>query len=154
MPNYNNILKFFDEYISHYRELLSFENEKLNLIATDNISELSTGLSKEQALIMKGSSFETKRMRLMKDEGLSDVKFQAIIDGAPAEYSAKLHTAFNELSKYVTEVKRINDHSLSIVRGKLSAIEARISSTSSDIYDEKGGRKHSIGSLAAVNKNI
>jgi len=154
LTNYNTIIDFFDEYISHYKELLSFENKKLELIVENNVSELSTSLSREQALIMKGGSLETKRINLLKNEGLNNAKFQEIIDQAPVEYSTMLSNRFSELSKFVNEVKRINDNSLSIVKNKLSAIDKKLSNNLADTYDINGGKRHSSNGISAVSKNI
>ena len=154
MHNYNTIITFFDEYITHYRELLSFENIKLEMIVSNNVLELSSSLSKEQALIMKGNSLESKRLKLFEKEGFKNIKFQKLIDEAPQEYSSMLNTKFIELSKYINEVKRINDNGLSIVKEKLAKIEAKSSNKTSDTYDGKGGKKHSSAMPSAISKNF
>lgn len=148
------MIDFFDEYILHYKELLAFENQKLELIVANNVTELSNCLSKEQALIMKGNSLEKKRISLMNEQGLSDIKFGEIIDNSPKEFSTRLKSSYSELSKYVNEVKRINTNAMEIVNGKLSAVESKLSKTNNDTYDVKGGKKRESNSTSALTKNI
>ena len=50
--DYFKLVRFFNEYIAHYKELLDFEYSKLDIINNDKIEELSRSLSKEQALII------------------------------------------------------------------------------------------------------
>jgi len=154
LSDYSTMIDFFDEYILHYKELLAFENQKLELIVANNVTELSNCLSKEQALIMKGNSLEKKRISLMNEQGLSDIKFGEIIDNSPKEFSTRLKSSYSELSKYVNEVKRINTNAMEIVNGKLSAVESKLSKTNNDTYDVKGGKKRESNSTSALTKNI
>ncbi len=151
MPDYNTIISFFDEYISHYRELLSFENQKFEYIITNKVSELGNCLSKEQALIMKGNSLETKRVSLLEKEGLAGMKFKELVDSAPEQYAVKIKSRFNELSKYISEVKRINDEAMGLVRSKLAVIESKL--PTGNTYDGKGDRKSTINS-SSLTRNI
>ena len=66
MSDYNKIIAFFDEYITHYREFLQFEYLKLDMINNNQIEKLSSSLSTEQALIMKTNSLETKRLKVLE----------------------------------------------------------------------------------------
>ena len=154
MRDYNLIINFFDEYINHYRELLSFENVKLNYIITNNVTELSNCLGKEQALIMKGNALESKRISMLEKQGLRDMKFKDIIESSPEQYSNKLSSVFGELSKYVSEVKRINDEALSIVKTRLTTIEKKLSKGKSETYDGKGDKKRSVPIFSSLAKNI
>lgn len=153
MPDYNKIIDFFDECIEHYKELLSFENKKLEYITSNNVDELSNGLGREQALIMKGNSLETKRVEILKKQGVSDIKFKELIESAPDEFSGKLNARYLELLKYINEVKRINGYSLNMVEEKLNYIEERISQNNST-YDMSGEKKHAVSSGSAISKNV
>lgn len=154
MPNYELLIDFFNEYNNHYKELLSFENTKFQYIVSNNVIELGNSLGKEQALIMKGNSLEAKRLSLLEKQGLKGVKFQDIIDDAPEQYSYKLSSLFSELSKYVSETKRINDEALSAVKTRLSAIDQKLSKQSNDVYDGKGGKKHTSNTFSSLAKNV
>ncbi len=154
MINYKNILIFFDEYIAHYRELLSFENQKLSLLVDNDIKKLNDSLSKEQALVMKGNSLEAKRIKLMKDQGIENISFSEIIDNSPIEYKMKLTESFEALKKYVNETKRINDNAMMTVNNRLSDIDKRLSTKESSTYDEHGGKNLKTSFSSSLSRNI
>lgn len=153
MHNYKQIIEFFEQYINHYMELLDFENTKLSCILSNNVKDLNSCLGKEQALIMKGKNLEAKRLELLKKEGFGESTFSEMIEAAPEEYKQKLQTVFSQLSKYVLEVKRINDEAMNVVRVKLNSIENKLSRTSGELYNDKGGRNHTAMSVS-MTKNV
>lgn len=153
MHNYKLIIEFFEQYINHYIELLDFENKKLGYIISNNVGELSNCLGREQALIMMGNNLEAKRLELLRKESLGDATFGEMIQSAPDEYRNKLQSVFSELSKYVLEVKRINDEAMNVVRVKLNSIENKLSHNSGEIYNGKGGRNHTAMSVS-MTKNV
>ncbi len=153
MHNYNLIIDFFGQYTDHYIELLDFENKKLKYIISNDVKELSNCLGKEQALIMKGKNLESKRIELLKKEGLGESSFGEMIQVAPDEYKNNLQSVFSGLSKYVLEVKRINDEAMNVVRVKLNSIENKLSHNSGEIYNDKGSRNHAAMSVS-MTKNV
>ena len=153
MPDYNIIISYFDDCINHYKELLAFENQKLGYILENNISELGNCLSREQALIMKGNSLESRREAIFKEQGLSGNTFMEIIQNTPESYKYKLTQKFDELSKYVLQAKKINEEALDIVKKRLNYIENK-SASSTETYDLKGDKKHSSPQMATLKKSI
>ncbi len=153
MHNYKLIIDFFGQYTDHYIELLDFENKKLKYIISSDVNQLSSCLGKEQALIMKGNNLEAKRIDILKKEGLGETSFGEMIQSAPDEYKDKLQSVFSGLSKYVLEVKRINDEAMNVVRVKLNSIENKMSHNSGEIYNDKGGRNHTAMSVS-MTKNV
>ena len=154
MADYDSIITFLNEYIRHYRDLLAFENQKLELVMSGKVSELNNSLSKEQALIMKGNSLETKRIALMEKEGLGGLELSKIIEQAPSEYKTKLAEIREKLSKYILEVKRINDSSMSAVNEKLDTINKKLRNTEIDTYDEHAKKKQIAKISESLSKNI
>lgn len=150
MLDYQKLLNFFDEYISHYRELLRFETEKLRLIAEDDLKGLENCIGREQALVMKTNAFEKKRLELMPKEKT----FKAIIDEAPIEFKAQLEARYLDLSKAVLKVKEINDSAKDVITKKLAFIEKAINGTSSQTYDKSGAKSASKGVFASLDKDV
>ena len=150
MPDYNKIVAFFDEYIIHYKDFLSFEYSKLDMINKGEIEKLSNALSTEQALIMKTNSYETKRIKLL--EGTVGSSFAEIAENAPAEYRSRLSDQHRELSELVFKIKEINDNANIIVSERLKKIQRR--TTELDVYDGKGSVKREHASKAAIFKNV
>ncbi len=154
VPDYNIIIKYFEEYINHYKELLEFQNTKLSYISKNSIEELNNSLSKEQALIMKGNSLEAKRKKMLENQGVNSEGFKKLIEDAPAQYSGKLASIYEELSKYIFEVKRINDEAMVLVKQKLTAIDKKTSRSDGNIYNDKGDKKQPLGDSISLGKNI
>lgn len=150
MIDYKIITDFFDEYIIHYQELLSFELTKLDMINKNDIETLSGALPREQALIMKTDSFEARRIKLLgEDAGKS---FPQIIEMAPVEYKEKLSQQRKVISSSVMKIKEINDIAGVIVAERLKRIKRRIGE--SGTYNGRGGVKRDSASLSAISKSV
>lgn len=154
MTGYNELIDFLDEYVNHYRQLLDFENSKLSVLIENNQDTLKDSLGKEQALIMKGDSMETKRIALLKKMGLDGLTFTQIIDKSPKEYKTKLSILYNDLSKYVYEVKRVNISAMQNVELKLANINNKLNKSDSNTYDQHAKKQHISKSSMSLSKNI
>lgn len=150
MPDYNKIIAFFDEYIAHYREFLQFEYLKLDMLNHNQIEQLSSSLSKEQALIMKTNSYETKRLKVL--EGTTGSTFAEIAENAPEEFREKLTVQHRELSEIVFRIKELNDAANITVTERLKKIQRRTAEL--DVYDGKGAVKREHASRLAIFKNV
>jgi len=150
MPDYNAIVRFFDEYIAHYKKFLKFEYMKLDMINRDLIEQLSNSLSTEQAFIMKTNSLEAKREKLLKDTG--DKTFAELAANAPPEFSPRLAKQHEELSEIIFKIKEINDCAGDIVNARLKKIQSMTAEL--DVYDGKGAVRHEHAVRAAISKNV
>lgn len=150
MPDYNKIIAFFDEYIAHYREFLQFEYLKLDMLNHNQIEQLSSSLSKEQAFIMKTNSYETKRLKVL--EGTTGSTFAEIAENAPEEFRDKLTAQHKELSEIVFRIKELNDSANITVNERLKKIQRRTAEL--DVYDGKGAVKREHASRLAISKNV
>ena len=149
MPDYNKIIAFFDEYITHYKEFLQFEYLKLDMINNNQIEKLSKSLSTEQALIMKTNAYETKRVKLL--EGMTGT-FAEIAANAPEEYGKRLTVQHKELSEIVFRIKELNDTANITVTERLKKIQRKTAEL--DVYDGKGTLKREHASRLAISKNV
>lgn len=150
MPDYNKLIVFFDEYIAHYRDFLSFEYSKLDMLNKGEIEKLSSALSSEQAFIMKTNSYETKRLKLLEDT--SGISFSELAENAPEEFRTRLSDQHKEMSQLVFKIKEINDMANEIVSKRLRKIQNKTAEL--DVYDGKGSVKREHASRAAISKNV
>ena len=150
MPDYNKIIAFFDEYITHYKEFLQFEYLKLDMINHNQIEKLSKSLSTEQALIMKTNSYEIKRVKLL--EGTTGSTFAESAANAPEEYREKLTKQHKELSEIVFRIKELNDSANITVTERLKKIQRKTAEL--DVYDGRGTVKREHASRLAISKNV
>ena len=92
------MVRFFNDYNAHFKELMDFEYKKLDMINNDRIEELSNILSTEQALIMRTDTLEKKRLELMGDN--KDCTFADIIAVAPVSCKARLIRSSSRMSLF------------------------------------------------------
>lgn len=148
--DYFKLVRFFNEYIVHYKELLDFEYSKLNMINNDKIEELSRSLSKEQALIMKSNSMEKKRIEILGED--KDLTFKEIIEKAPISCKKRLEGQYEELSACVMKIKELNDLANVIITGRLKRVERMTAEL--DTYDGKGGVKTEHATRSAIMNKV
>ena len=150
MIDYFKLVRFFAEYTAHYKEFLEFELKKLDMINNDKIEELSASLSVEQALIMKATSLENKRLAILGED--KELTFKEIIEKAPLSCRKRLQDQYAELSKYVARIKEINDLSNIIITGRLRRVERR--NAELDTYNGKGAVKTEYATGSSIFKNV
>ncbi len=148
--DYFKLVRFFNEYIVHYKELLDFEYSKLDMINNDKIEELSRSLSKEQALIMKSNSMEKKRIEILGED--KDLTFKEIIEKAPISCKKRLEGQYEELSACVMKIKELNDLANVIITGRLKRVERKTAEL--DTYDGKGGLKTEHATRSAIMNKV
>ena len=148
--DYFKLMRFFNEYITHYHELLDFEYKKLDMINNDRIEELSNILSVEQALIMKTNSLETKRMNILGDD--KGLTFKEIIESAPISCKKRLEEQYMDLSECVAKIKELNDMANIIITGRLKRVEKYTAEL--DTYNDKGDVKTEHVSKSSIYKNV
>ncbi len=154
MTDYNELIKFLEEYSEHFRLLLSFENKKLEILMNNDAAKLNESLSKEQALIMKGNSLESKRISILKGMGFDGFTFKEIIIKAPDEYKTRLESVYNDLTKYIMEIKRVNSSAMADVDIKLDMINKKLKNDDMNTYDEHARKKHVGKASTSISKNI
>lgn len=150
MTDYFKLVRFFNEYVAHYKELLDFEYKKLDMINNDRIEELSNSLSTEQALIMKANSLEARRLKLLEDD--KDITFKEIIEKAPVSCRKRLESQYAELSGYVAKIKELNDLANIIISGRLKRVERKTAEL--DTYNGKGNVKTEHASKSTIMSKV
>lgn len=152
MLDYQKLIRFFDEYIAHYHEMLQFETEKLRLIAADDIEALNNAMGREQAFIMKTNAMEHRRLELLS--GSAGKTFQEIIQEAPQEFRASLESRHNNLSRVVFQIKSLNSNAQEIVSRRLEMLETISSGKATDTYTKEGVKSRSSQGPKTLNKDI
>lgn len=144
------MVRFFNDYNAHFKELMDFEYKKLDMINNDRIEELSNILSTEQALIMRTDTLEKKRLELMGDN--KERTFADIIAEAPVSCKARLEEQYKELAEYVGKIKELNDLANIIITGRLRRVEQKTAELNT--YDDKGGVKTEYAAKASISQNV
>lgn len=152
MKDFKKFQSFMNEYNSHYRELLSFETKKLRLIADDDIDELRKSLNTEQAMIMKTNSLEKKRIELLSG-GDEKKTMRELIEEAPNDIKGSLTNSYNELSKLIFQIRKINVNAQEIVSQRLNILE-EIKNGTINTYTKSGVKKHQSDVSSTLDKGI
>lgn len=114
------VISFLEEYTQYYRDLVFFLLEKYNKILEDDLAWMLESLPEEQALVMKGTAFETKRLQYFKAKGLEGYTATMLVENSPEEYRRKMQVTCEEFNKLILEVQRINRETTENVEKKLS----------------------------------
>lgn len=144
------MVRFFNDYNAHFKELMDFEYKKLDMINNDKIEELSNILSTEQAFIMRTDTLEKRRIELMG--GNTECTFADIIAEAPVSCKSRLEEQYKELAEYVGKIKELNDLANIIITGRLRRVEQKTAELNT--YDDKGGVKTEYAAKASISQNV
>jgi len=137
------IIKVLEEFNEHFTELTDFLVEKQNRVLADDLIWLNDALPTEQKLVMKSTSLETRRIKLLESLGLKDRTSSMLMEECPDEYKGKLRFEFVNLEKHIDRVKQLNDDTLEAISRKMAAAEDFLRSkgaVGADVYGAKGGR--------------
>lgn len=113
------IIRFLDQYNTHFEKLADFLLEKQNHILKDDLNWLEEALVDEQSYIMKGNSLEDKRLALFEQAGLKGIKLSDLPELFPEDYVPALELQSSRLNKSIAKIKRINEISNDLVERKL-----------------------------------
>jgi hypothetical protein len=119
------------------------------MINKNEIEQLSKALAAEQALIMKTTSYEGKRVKLLGDD--ADLTFADLVEKAPDRFKKRLGEQHKSMSEMIFKIKEINDHANIIVTTRLKHIQRRTAEL--DTYDDKGALNRQSATKAFISRN-
>jgi len=137
------IIKILEEFNAHFTELSTFLVEKQNRVLADDLIWLNDALPTEQKLVMKSSSLENRRLKLMESLGLKDRTSSVLLEECPDDYKGKLRLELVNLEKHIDRVKQLNDDTLESINRKMAAAEDFLRSkgaAGAEVYGAKGSR--------------
>lgn len=151
----NEIIGLLGEYNRHFDEVAAFLREKENKIINDDVIWLNDSLVEEQKLIMKSSSFEQRRLEMLKRMGLGDIRSAELLKLMPEEKKQEFSAACSRMEKSVDEIKRLNQSALDLVERKLQVQAKRMGTSDIGVgvtevgtYSDKASKvKHSVGDI-------
>lgn len=146
MSSNSNMTVFLKEYINHYKEMLDFETEKLNMISKDDIFGMNEIIKKEQALIMQTNALEKKRLEIF-----GRMTFTQYIDTVIGNEKKELLNDYEILKKYILQIKKVNEQSKEIVDRRFEAVTNEKDTVT---YDMGGFKKENFKSAIAFDKDI
>lgn len=113
------LIRFLDQYNTHFEKLANFLLEKQNHILKDDLTWLEDALVDEQSYIMKGNSLEDKRLALFEQAGIKGVKLVDMTELFPEDYIPAFNLQSQRLNNSIAKIKRINEISNDLVERKI-----------------------------------
>lgn len=119
----NTLYTVLNESAQIYREFLELEYKKYDAILKADIETLDDLVSKEQAFYLKIRGLEQKREHIIETLGFEDKTLKEIIEISNNEQKQILLDIYNELNKLITEVKKINNLSKTLIEVRLHRVD-------------------------------
>lgn len=104
----DELLCFFQRYLSFYKEFLQLETEKYNDMAVNNISSLDQHVKNEEVFMMKSRGLELERDKLVARTGKPEATFHDLISLFEHPFQEQINQIYNELSKVLLDLKEMN----------------------------------------------
>ncbi len=104
----DEIFRFFQRYLTFYKEFLQLETEKYNDIAVNRVSALDGHVKAEEALMLKSRGLELERDRLVAKTEKPEATFRELIPLFEHPLQEQVKQIYDELSKVLLDLKEIN----------------------------------------------
>jgi hypothetical protein len=131
------LIRFFDRYDEHFRELLRFLSRKQEHVAADDLQWLEDSLQEEEKLVMRGNSLEQQRIELMTDCGVPDFTANELLAVFPEQQLGQLRRALESMDAAIYYIKETNNAILDLIEKKLEAQAQYIAKMSGDTLTPK-----------------
>lgn len=105
-----------------YKNFLELEYKKYDTIIKNDIDALDDIVSKEQAFYMQMRGLEQKREKLIDSMGMNGKTLKEIID-SEVSHKDELLGEYEELKGIISEVKKINSLSKTLIEVRLRRID-------------------------------
>jgi len=136
--------KIMEEIMNLVDSVIALENQKLDAIASNDISELDRIMKEEQAIILQFRGLEKKRDKIQDDLGLSSLTFREMIDKDTLSNSKELAKLYQQMNEKMKEVKTVTDCTKKYIELHLHSLDTLITNLqngNSDVNYNKIGEK-------------
>ncbi len=104
----DELFRFFQRYLSFYKEFLQLETEKYDDMAVNNLALLDQHVKKEEVFMLKSRGLELERDKLVTRTGKPEATFQELIPLFEQPLQEQIRQIYNELSKVLSDLKEMN----------------------------------------------
>ncbi len=152
-----NILK---GQLSLYEEFLKVEEEKYNVILTDDIKRLDEIVSEEQAFFLKSRGLDQKRENILKELNLSGKTLKDVIEYVEECDKERFSDIHKRIYKALADFKEKNNQCQDLVQIRLHRAQAMIdklgeSNNQSKLYFKDGNSDEiDINKMNFISKRI
>lgn len=104
----NELISFFQKYLSFYKDFVQLETDKYNDISMNRVSKLDDHVKSEEAFMLKSRGLELERDRLVAKTEMPDAKFRELIPLFESPQREEIQKIYDELSVVLLDLKEIN----------------------------------------------
>lgn len=113
---------FFEKYVSVLHSIAQDEKEKLDSLVSNSLPRIEHAISTAQANAKQLENFEAKRISLQASLGCAEMSLSQITELLPKSHSARVSSLFNQLEKFVDEIKFVNEKSMAVARDNMARL--------------------------------
>ncbi len=119
----NRLIDLLEENADLYKNFLELEYKKYDTVIKNDIDTLNDIVADEQVYYLKIRGMEQKREKLLVSLGYKDKTLKEIISVYNDDEKYMLNEKYNELSKLITEVKKISSLCKTLIEVRMNRIE-------------------------------
>lgn len=112
----DKLLCFFENMLSFYREFLSFERGKHDILLSGDFPKLDESLRQEQAFTLKARGLEHDRVKLLEESGTTGSTFRELIPQIEVSRQEKMRGLYKDISAAVEDIRQVNERSNHLIR--------------------------------------
>jgi len=125
---YFNLLTVLDLLIAFHRELISVEQDKINLIIKQDWKELEQQVQKSREILNNIQSAEKTRLSIVeKIGGKPELKISELSKSMPEGMKEDILASSRRLCSLITELKNLNERSALLLSSSLEVVEFTLS---------------------------
>lgn len=141
------LIEFLKEYTEFFEKLEQKQQEKLEHLASKELSQIEETIALQQAMDQQMKNMEQKRTELLESMGCAGCTFKELIDQADAEDKSTLLALYARLGEAVDNVKFINQKAVKMAQTELARMgvsSSGLTGNPSGVYKPGTGQRRSL----------
>lgn len=123
----DKLIQFFESLLAFYKNLLSFEQEKYDVLVSGKVNELDSYLKKEQAYVLKARGLDQTREKMLEEAGATGGTFRELIPELEVSKQEPMNQLYQEISDTVNQIQNINKRFSKMTHLKLNLVSKILS---------------------------
>ncbi len=142
MVAYNNFKKIMEEYNALLDKLILIENEKISIVAEDDLKLLDGNMRKEEAEVLRMRGIDRKRETLLKKAGCEGRTFKQVMETLKDDERAELLPLYSQMADKTERLKGLSASASRMLESKLIRLDNTAARAGMQAgYDQNGGLK-------------
>ena len=142
----DRLLRFFEDMLLFYKDFLTFEQKKYDIILSGDYAKLDEALKQEQAFTLKARGMESERTKLLQETGASGSTFRELIPQIEPSRQEKMQKLYEDISAVIESIRQTNGRSSQMIRIKMNHVSKVLSNLENhpelkQIYNDKLKKK-------------